>query len=68
MSGIYNKFWVNVTIILSLIFIVLGFPAFLRSHSIAVSILITVIGVSFIWITYLIRAYMWSEKEPKKEE
>lgn len=67
MSGLYNKFWVNVTIVLSIIFIILGLPAFLKSHSIAVSILITVVGVSFIWVTYFIRAYMWSDRENNKE-
>ena len=67
MAKLYNKFWMNVTIILSLIFVVLGFPAFLRSHSFIVSTLITFLGVCFIWITYLIRAYMWSDKEKHKE-
>lgn len=66
MSGLYNKFWVNITIVLSLIFIVLGLPAFLRQHDLATSILITILGVCFIWVTYLIRAYLWSDRDDIK--
>jgi hypothetical protein len=68
MVKLYNKFWVNVTIVLSLIFIILGLPAFLKSHSAAVSVLITVVGVCFIWITYFIRGYMWSNTDQNKKE
>ena len=67
MAKLFDKFWVNVTIVLSIIFIILGLPAFLKSHSIAVSILITVVGVCFIWVTYFVRAYMWSDRENNKE-
>jgi membrane-bound ClpP family serine protease len=67
MRNLYDKFWVKVTIVLSLIYIVLGFPAFLKSHSVAVSILLIVVGVFLIWITYLIRAYFWSDKEMNEE-
>lgn len=67
MTKLFDKFWVNVTIVLSIIFVILGLPAFLKSHSIAVSILITVVGVVFIWATYFIRAYMWSDRENNKE-
>ena len=68
MARLYNKFWINVTIVLSLIFIILGFPAFRRSHGFAISILITFLGVGFIWLTYLIRAYFWSDRNEKKKE
>ena len=68
MSRLYNKFWINVTIVLSLIFIILGFPAFRRSHGLAISILITFLGVGFIWITYVIRVYCWSDSNEKKQE
>lgn len=66
MARLYNKFWINVTIVLSLIFIILGFPAFHRSHGLVVSILITFLGVGFIWVTYLIRAYFWSNSNEMK--
>lgn len=68
MHRLYNKFWINVTIVLSLIFILLGFPTFRRTHGIMQSVLITFLGVCFIWITYIIRAYLWSDKNGTKEK
>lgn len=70
MPRLYNKFWVNVTIVLSLIFIILGFPIFQRKYGFISAFIFTFISVSVIWIVYLIRAYIFStfENESNKRE
>ena len=70
MSRLYSKFWIIVTIVLSLIFIVLSFPTFQRTHGFGSAFLFTFIGVCVIWIVYLIRAYIFSsfENESEKKE
>lgn len=67
MSRLYSKFWVNVTVVLSLIFIILGFPTFQREHGFVSAFVFTFIGVSVIWIVYFIRAYIFSQFDDKKE-
>ena len=66
MSRLYSKFWVNVTIVLSLIFIFLSFQIFQQKHGFVSAFIYTFIGVSVIWIVYLIRAYIFSSFDQKK--
>jgi len=68
MSRLYNKFWINATIVLSLIFAVLGFPVFHQKHGFVSAFTFTLIGVSVIWIVYLIRAYIFSSFDNTKEK
>ena len=52
----YCKPWVIVTIVLSVIFVVLGFPVFLRARGPGMAVLYTVVGLAVIWFVYLVRA------------
>ena len=59
-SGIYNKFWVGVTVVLSIVVTVCGFPAFTKKFGFPASLLWTFAVVLGVWATYLIRAYIFS--------
>jgi len=61
-SGLYSKFWVGVTIALSIVVIACGFPAFQRRLGFPASLLWTFAVVLGVWVTYLIRACLFSDR------
>lgn len=62
----YDRFWINVTIVLSLVVMLIGFPAFQRRFGFPASLVWTLAVVGGVWLTYLIRAYLWSDRNVKK--
>ena len=67
----YCRPWVIVTVVLSGIFVVLGFPVFLRARGPWMAVLYTVVGLAIIWLIYLARAYVFGRPgwtEPKRPE
>lgn len=70
-SGLYSKFWVGVTVVLSIAVVLCGFPAFTKKFGFPASLLWTFAAVQGVWATYLIRAYIFSgqsQKNKTKEE
>ena len=55
----YCKFWVIATVVLSVIFVAIGFPVFLRAQGPGMAVLYTAIGLAVIWSVYLVRAYVF---------
>ena len=55
----YSGFWVGFTIILSMIFSILFFPAIRGNYSFMQSILLTAAGVILIWVVYIVRAMIY---------
>ena len=69
MAKFYNRFWVTVTIVLSVVFAILLFPIVQRKYGFPLSLLVTFLGVVFIWVNYFIRAYIFSrDKEDESEK
>jgi hypothetical protein len=64
MAKLYNRFWVIIAIALSIVVAVLGFPVFQRKFGFPASLLWTFAVVLGVWVTYLIRAYMFSGPKP----
>lgn len=62
----YDRFWINVTIVLSLVVMLIGFPAFQWKLGFPASLVWTLAVVGSVWLTYLIRAYLWSDRNVKK--
>jgi hypothetical protein len=73
MRQLFHPFWIGLTIVLTLVFIIL-FPASIISrHGPFRTTIFTLIGVSVIWIVYFVRAYILSnfsseESETKKKK
>lgn len=61
-SGLYSKFWVGVTVVLSIVVIPCGFPAFTKKFGFPASLLWTFAAVLGVWATYFIRAYIFSAR------
>jgi len=61
-SDLYSKFWVGVAMVLSIVVLACGFPAFQRKFGFPASLLWTFAGVLGVWCTYIIRAYMFSDR------
>jgi hypothetical protein len=61
-SKLYSRFWVGVTAVLSMVVIACGFPAFQRKFGFPASLLWTLAVLVGVWATYLIRAYMFSDR------
>jgi len=62
--GLYSKYRVGVTAVLSVVVIACGFPAFQWKFGFPVSLLWTFAAVLGVWTTYFIRAYMFSDRPP----
>jgi len=62
-SRLFNRFWVTVTIGLSIIVIIIGFPIFQMKFGFPKSLLWTFIVVVLVWLTYIIRAYLFASDE-----
>jgi hypothetical protein len=67
MARSQSKLWIGVTIVLSIIVVLVGFPAFERRFGFPASLIWTAAVVAGVWLTYAIRAWAFSSKryEPK---
>ena len=63
MSKLYNRLWVWVAIILSVVVVVVGFPVFQREKGFPASIFWTLAVVLGVWLTYVVRAYLWGDNK-----
>ncbi len=66
-SYFYRRFWVTVTIALSIVVILCGFPAFQKKFGFPESLLWTFTATLGVWATYLIRAYLFSDHSQKNK-
>jgi hypothetical protein len=61
MTGrLYSRFWVGVTLALSIIFVVMFFPIVQAKYGFPKSVLLTLVCLLVIWASYLVRAYVFS--------
>jgi hypothetical protein len=67
MARLRINIWIVLTIGLSVIVIVAGYPAFQRKFGFPASLVWTAVVVAGVWLTYLIRSWAFSSKsdEPK---
>jgi len=63
-SGLYSRFWVGVTAVLSIVVVLCGFPAFAKKFGFPAPLFWTFTVVLCVWATYLIRAYLFSSRPP----
>lgn len=68
MKRLYHPFWVGFAVILSILAIIAGFPAFQRQFGFPTSFFLTGAVVLGVWLNYLIRALIFSNMDKKKEE
>ena len=66
-ARLYSRFWVGVTITLSMVVVACGFPAFQRKFGFPASLLWTLAVLVGVWDTYLLRAYLFSDRLPSSE-
>jgi hypothetical protein len=52
---------------MSVIVILFGFPAFQRKFGFPASLIWTLAVVGGVWLTYFIRAYLWSDGNASKK-
>jgi hypothetical protein len=67
-ARLYSRFWVGVTVVLSIVVIACGFPAFQRKFGFPASLPWTLAVVVGVWATYLIRAYLFSDRPRGNKE
>jgi hypothetical protein len=67
MKKLYDPFWIGVTIGLSVIFVILLPISIIEKHGTVKTIVFTLIGVVFIWVTYFVRAYFFSNDSKNKK-
>jgi uncharacterized membrane protein len=67
MKKLYDPFWVSVTVVLSVIFVIILPLSIIEKHGTLKTIVFTLVGVVFIWVTYLVRAYFFSDDSEKKK-
>lgn len=61
-----NKFRLSVAIVLSLVVILFGFPAFQRKSGFPASLIWTLAVVGGLWLNYFVQAHLWSDRNAKK--
>ena len=66
MSRYVNRFWIWITIFLSVVFAALFVPVAARNIGLGKAILYTLIGLIVIWMVYLIRAHIFGRLFSKK--
>ncbi len=66
LKKLYSPFWVVITAVLSVVFIILFYPIAHRKLGFPLSAVVTLLAVFLIWLNYLIRAIMftYSKSEP----
>ena len=67
MKKLYDPFWVSVTVVLSVIFVIVLPLSIIEKHGTVKTIVFTLVGAVFIWITYFVRAYFFSDDSEKKK-
>jgi len=63
MKRLYDPIWIAVAAALSVVVVIVGYPAFQEKYGFPVSLLWTLVCVAGVWLTYLIRAYFWSTRK-----
>ena len=63
MSRWYSGFWVGVAVILSIVVVAVGYPAFQARFGFPASVLWTLACVAGVWLTYLIRAWAFGSRD-----
>jgi hypothetical protein len=58
LSGFYDRFWIRIAIVLSVLVIIIGFPIFQLNFDFPDSIIYALTLVLSIWSTYFISAYL----------
>jgi hypothetical protein len=61
MKKLYDLLWVSMTVVLSAVVVLVGYPAFEERFGFPRSVIWTIACVGGVWVTYLIRAYFWGE-------
>jgi len=64
MRRLYDPLWFGVAIVLSGVVVGFGWPAFQRTFGFPASLVWTLAAVVGVWLTYVIRAWAWSSREP----
>ena len=65
MKNLYDPFWIGVTAVLSIIFVILLPISIIEKHGVVKTIVFTLVGLIFIWVTYFVRAYFFSDDSEK---
>jgi len=65
MKNLYDPFWIGVTAVLSIIFVILLPISIIEKHGVVKTIVFTLVGLIFIWVTYFVRAYFFSDDSDK---
>ena len=68
MARSQSKLWIGVTIVLSIIVVLFGYPAFQRRFGFPASLIWTAAVVAGVWLTYLIRAWAFSSKRDESKD
>jgi len=63
MKNLIDPFWIRVTVILSIFFAIMLPVSIIEKHGTAKTIVFTVLGIIFIWVTYFVRAYFFSDEK-----
>jgi hypothetical protein len=63
----HSKPWIIITIGLCLVFGLLAFPIFLRTRGLFIAGLYTLVAWAVIWLAYLVRAWVFSHPEFRKD-
>jgi len=58
LSGLYDRFWIRIEIVLSVVMIIIGFPIFQLNFDFPDPIISALTLVLSIWSTYFISAYL----------
>jgi hypothetical protein len=64
MLRLYSTPWVGIAVGLSILVVIIGWPAFQREFGFPASLFWTLAVVGVVWLTYLIRAWAWSSRGP----
>jgi len=64
----YNPFWMGFTIVLSVIFVVMAFPIFMRRMGPFLAFFITVFCLTLIWLRYIFIAWIFTRGKRDDEE
>jgi hypothetical protein len=65
MKRLYDPLWVAIAAILSVVVALIGYPAFQDEFGFPQSVIWTIACIVGVWVTYLIRAYFWSQHHKK---
>ena len=68
MARLYNTFWVGVTLVLSVIFVVMFVPVVQGKYGFPKSVLLTLVCLLVIWVSYLVRAHVFSRGNTERPD